>query len=75
MHMSEATHIIEALSTNEVNVKLAEGWSLISVVVTTHPNGQLHPCYVLGKSKPHPTMTSLTDQPGIQAAVRLTLKY
>lgn len=52
MHMSEATQIMEALSTNEVNVKLAEGWSLISVVVTTHPNGQLHPCYVLGKSNP-----------------------
>lgn len=52
MHMSEATQIMEALSTNEVNVKLAEGWSLISVVVTTHPNGQLHPCYVLAKSKP-----------------------
>jgi hypothetical protein len=43
MHMSEATQIMEALSTNEVNVKLAEGWSLISIAVTTNPNGQLHP--------------------------------
>lgn len=51
MHMSEATQIMEALSTNEANLKLAEGWALISVVVTTHPNGQLHPCYVLAKSK------------------------
>jgi hypothetical protein len=45
---------MEALSTNEVNLKLEEGWSLISVVVTTHPNGQLHPCYILGKSKAIP---------------------
>lgn len=36
MHMSEATQIMEALSTNEANLKFAEGWSLISVVVTTH---------------------------------------
>ncbi|MCQ9186705.1 hypothetical protein KMT30_48245 [Streptomyces sp. IBSBF 2953] len=42
---------MEALSANEANLKLHEGWSLISVVVTTHPNGQLHPCYILGKSK------------------------
>lgn len=43
MDMSEATQIMEALSTNAVNVKLVEGWSLTSIVVTTHPNGQLHP--------------------------------
>jgi hypothetical protein len=48
---------MEALSANEANLKLHEGWSLISVVVTTHPNGQLHPCYILGKSK-----TSSNDQ-------------
>jgi len=52
MHMSEAYQITEALSTNDVNLKLHEGWKLLSVVVTTHPNGQLHPCYILGKSKP-----------------------
>jgi hypothetical protein len=54
MHVSETTQVMEALSTNEVNLKLQEGWSLISVVVTTHPNGQLHPCYILGKSKAIP---------------------
>jgi hypothetical protein len=54
MHMSETTQVMEALSTNEANLKLQEGWSLISVVVTTHPNGQLHPCYILGKSKNGP---------------------
>jgi hypothetical protein len=48
--MTEATQVMEALSANESNLKLHEGWSLISVVVTTHPNGQLHPCYILGKS-------------------------
>lgn len=52
MDMSEATQIMEAPSTNEVNVKLAEGRSLISVVVTTHPNGHLHPCYVVGQIEP-----------------------
>jgi hypothetical protein len=51
MHMSEAYQITEALSTNDANLKLHEGWKLLSVVVTTHPNGQLHPCYILGKSK------------------------
>jgi hypothetical protein len=54
MHVSETTQVMEALSTNEVNLKLQEGWLLISVVVTTHPNGQLHPCYILGKSKAIP---------------------
>jgi hypothetical protein len=45
---------MEALSANDANLKLHEGWSLINVVVTTHPNGQLHPCYILGKSKTSP---------------------
>jgi hypothetical protein len=54
MQVSDTTQVMEALSTNEVNLKLQEGWSLISVVVTTHPNGQLHPCYILGKSKAIP---------------------
>ncbi len=51
MHMSEAYQVMEALSTNDANLKIHEGWTLISVVVTTHPNGHLHPCYILGKSK------------------------
>lgn len=52
MHLSETSQVMEGLSVNEANLKLHEGWSLISVVVTTRPNGQLHPCYILGKSKP-----------------------
>lgn len=52
MHMSEAYQIMEALSTNDANMKIREGWKLLSVVVTTHPNGQLHPCYILGKGQP-----------------------
>lgn len=51
MQISETTQVMEALSANEANLKLHEGWLLISVVVTTHPNGQLHPCYILGKSQ------------------------
>ncbi|VVN02665.1 hypothetical protein PS645_03373 [Pseudomonas fluorescens] len=51
MHMSEANQIMEALSTNDANMKIREGWKLLSVVVTTHPNGQLHPCYILGKGQ------------------------
>ncbi|MHC8306409.1 hypothetical protein [Pseudomonas sp. PB3P13] len=43
MHMSEAYQIMEALSTNDANMKIREGWKLLSVVVTTHPNGHLHP--------------------------------
>jgi hypothetical protein len=49
--MSEAYQVMEALSTNDANLKIHEGWTLLNVVVTTHPNGQLHPCYILGKSK------------------------
>lgn len=44
---------MEALSTNDANAKLQEGWKLLAVVVTTHPNGQFHPCYVLGKPDEH----------------------
>ncbi|WP_408598489.1 hypothetical protein [Pseudomonas sp. PLMAX] len=59
MHMSETTHVMEALSANEANLKLHEGWSLISVAVTTHPNGQLHPCYILGKTEKRPNNQSV----------------
>jgi hypothetical protein len=55
MHMSETAQVMEALSASDANMKLHEGWSLISVVVTTHPNGQLHPCYILAKSKAVPS--------------------
>jgi hypothetical protein len=55
MHISETIQVMEALSANEANLKLHEGWSLISVVVTSHPNGQLHPCYILGKSNASPS--------------------
>lgn len=54
MHLSETVQVMEALSANEANHKLREGWSLITVVVTTHPNGQLHPCYILSKSDATP---------------------
>jgi hypothetical protein len=54
MHISETIQVMESLSANDANLKLHEGWSLINVVVTTHPNGQLHPCYILGKSKTFP---------------------
>jgi len=57
MQLSEASHVMEALSTNDANSKLQEGWKLLAVVVTTHPNGQLHPCYVLGKSDEHNNAT------------------
>jgi hypothetical protein len=53
MNISDAYEVVEALSTNEVNSKLQEGWKRLTVVVTTRPNGQLQPCYVLGKSKQH----------------------
>jgi hypothetical protein len=52
---------MEALSASDANMKFDEGWSLISVIVTTHPNGQLHPCYILGNRKPYPTIRNLID--------------
>ena len=55
MHISDTSQVMEALSATEENLKLHEGWSLITVVVTTHPNGQLHPCYILGKQKIGPS--------------------
>lgn len=51
MNLSEADQVMEALSANEANHKLIEGWTLLAVVATTHPSGELHPCYILGKSK------------------------
>lgn len=62
MQLYEDHHVMEALNTNDANIKLQEGWKLLSVVVTTHPNGQLHPCYILGKSKSdHEKQTSSTQ--------------
>ncbi|GEM_PF-3343000 len=62
MQLFEAHHVMEALSTNDANNKLQEGWKLLSVVVTSHPNGQLHPCYILGKSKAdHQKQIALTQ--------------
>ena len=62
MQLFEAHHVMEALNTNDVNDKLQEGWKLLSVVVTTHPNGQLHPCYILGKTKSdHENQTASTQ--------------
>lgn len=52
MHISEAYQIMEALSSNDANMKIREGWKLLTVVVTTHPNGNLHPCYILAKGQP-----------------------
>jgi hypothetical protein len=51
MYMSAVYQVMEALSTHDANAKIREGWKLISVVVTTQPNGHLHPCYILGKPK------------------------
>lgn len=52
MNLCDAFQLMEALSVNEANLKIREGWTLIAVVTTTHPGGELHPCYVLGKAKP-----------------------
>jgi hypothetical protein len=51
---AEASDVIDALSANDANVTLQDGGKLLSVVVKTHSNGQLHPCYVLGKSEEQP---------------------
>jgi hypothetical protein len=50
MQLSQAAKVTEALSVNEANQKIREGWTLLAVVTTSHPSGELHPCYVLGKS-------------------------
>jgi hypothetical protein len=52
MDLSDAIQVVEALSANEANHKLRDGWKLLAVVTTSHPNGELHPCYVLGKPAP-----------------------
>lgn len=49
MQLSDANQVIEALSANDANRKIREGWVLLTVVATTHPSGEIHPCYVLGK--------------------------
>lgn len=49
MHFTDVTQVMEVPSVDEANLKLLEGWILISVVVTTQPHGHLRPCYILGK--------------------------
>jgi hypothetical protein len=49
MQLCDAYQVIEALSANDANRKIREGWTLLTVVATTHPSGEIHPCYVLGK--------------------------
>jgi hypothetical protein len=55
MNLSDAFQVVEALSANDANHKIQSGWTLLAVVTTSHPNGELHPCYVLGKAKPGET--------------------
>jgi hypothetical protein len=52
MKLCDAFQVLEALSAHEANAKIREGWTLLTVVATTHSSGEIHPCYVLGKAKP-----------------------
>jgi len=51
MNLSDAFQVVEALTANDANHKIQSGWTLLAVVTTSHPSGELHPCYVLGKAK------------------------
>jgi hypothetical protein len=51
MQLHEAFQVMEALSPNEANRKIREGWTILAVVATTHPSGEIHPCYVMGKAE------------------------
>ncbi|EPJ80075.1 MULTISPECIES: hypothetical protein [Pseudomonas] len=61
MNLSDAFQVVESLSANDANHKIQSGWTLLAVVTTSHPNGELHPCYVLGKAK-HAETTSSAQQ-------------
>lgn len=61
MHLSETVQVMEALSANEANLKLREGWSLISVVVITHPMVSFTPATYWENRTRNPTMRQPID--------------
>jgi hypothetical protein len=51
MKLCDAFQVLEALSAHEANAKIREGWTLLTVVTTTHSSGEIHPCYVEKQSQ------------------------
>lgn len=51
MELHEAGEIMVATTIHNANEMLIQGWKLLAVS-TTGKNGELHPCYVLGKREP-----------------------
>jgi hypothetical protein len=51
MKLCDAFQVLEALSAHEANAKIREGWTLLTVVATTHSSGEIHPCYVEKQSQ------------------------
>lgn len=49
MELSKVHYIREAESSKEAETLIANGWKLINIVATTRPNGQVLPCYILGR--------------------------
>ena len=64
MQMSDAAEILQLFGTDLVNKKLAEGWKLLAVTSSTYgdaKDGNIRPCYVLGKPKAG-TLSALAQQ-------------
>lgn len=51
MELKSVHYIREAENAEAAQELIAQGWTLISILATTRPNGQNLPCYVLGMSR------------------------
>lgn len=49
MELSKVHYIVEAENAKEAEALIERGWRLINIVATTRPNGQVLPCYILGR--------------------------
>lgn len=56
MQMHETQQVREAYSSQEANLLLKQGWTLIAVIGTSSPQKLdiTIPCYVLGQTAPAP---------------------
>jgi hypothetical protein len=66
MELKSVHYIREAENAEAAQELIAQGWTLISVLATTRPNGQNLPCYVLGMTRAQYGQRSMAE--AIEAA-------
>lgn len=50
MELKSVHYLREAQTAEDAEKLIVEGWTLLTIIPTTRPNGQSLPCYVLGKT-------------------------